>query len=185
MKKSTSFFLLVIMLNFTYLLSAQEKQKTLYDFKVTAIDGKPFDLASLKGKKVLIVNTASECGYTPQYADLEKLYKEFGSDKFTIIGFPSNEFGGQEPGTNSEIKSFCTKNYGVTFQMMEKISVKGDSAAPIYQWLTTKQLNGVCDAPVKWNFQKFMVDEKGHLVDFAPSKVKPYDDKIVNWIKGK
>jgi glutathione peroxidase len=185
MKKVIELIILIIVLSVPGLINAQDKVKTLYDFKVNAIDGKPFDLASLKGKKVLIVNTASECGLTPQYADLEKLYKEFGGDKFTIIGFPSNEFGGQEPGTNTEIQAFCTKNYGVTFQMMEKISVKGDSAAPLYQWLTKKDLNGVCDAPVKWNFQKFMIDENGHLVDFAPPKVKPYDDKIITWIKAK
>ena len=159
--------------------------KTLYDFKCKTIDGKDFDLSSLKGKKVLVVNTASKCGFTPQYADLEKLYKEYGGDKFTIIGFPANNFGHQEPGTNDTIKAFCTRNYGVTFQMMEKISVKGDDMDPLYKWLTKKSENGVKDAPVEWNFQKFMIDENGHWVDVAMSPEKPECDKIVNWIKGK
>lgn len=182
MKKALIILTLITMSEIT---SAQEKTKNLYDFKATTIDGKPFDFSTLKGKRVLIVNTASECGYTYQYEDLEKMFKEFGSDKFTIVGFPSNEFGAQEPGVNADIRSFCTKNYGVTFPMMEKISVKGDTAHPLYQWLTKKELNGRLDAPVKWNFQKFMIDEKGNLVDVAYSKDKPYDDKILNWVKGK
>jgi len=158
--------------------------KTLYDFKSKTIDGKDFDFTQLKGKKVLIVNTASKCGFTPQYEDLQKLYETYGGEKFTIIGFPANNFLNQEPGSNEEIVEFCKKNYGVTFQMMEKISVKGDDIDPIYNWLTKKSENGVIDAPVKWNFQKFMIDEKGQLVDFAGTKEKPMSDKIVNWIKG-
>jgi glutathione peroxidase len=158
--------------------------KNLYSFKAKTIDGKDFDLSSLKGRKVLVVNTASKCGYTPQYADLEKLYKMYGGDHFVIIGFPANNFGHQEPGANDEIKKFCTENYGVTFPMMEKISVKGDDMDPIYQWLTQKSENGVMDAPVKWNFQKFMIDEKGNFVDVAYSKESPMSDKIINWIKG-
>jgi glutathione peroxidase len=158
--------------------------KTLYDFKVKSIDGKDFNLASLKGKKVLVVNTASKCGFTPQYKDLEELYKKYGGDKFTIIGFPANNFGQQEPGTNGDIKEFCTKNYGVTFPMMEKISVSGDDMHPLYKWLTEKSENGVLDAPVKWNFQKFMVDENGKVVGVAMSKELPDCDKIVNWITG-
>jgi glutathione peroxidase len=163
---------------------AQTTTKSFYDFKVQTIDGKDFDLASLKGKKVLVVNTASKCGNTPQYEDLEKLYEQYGGDKFTIIGFPANNFMKQEPGTNEEIKEFCTVNYGVTFPMMAKISVKGDDIHPLYKWLTEKSENGVLDAPVKWNFQKFMIDENGHLVDFAAPSDKPFSDKIVNWIKG-
>ena len=166
-------------------LSIAQNKKTFYDFTATTIDGKPYPLSQLKGKKVLVVNTASKCGNTPQYADLEDLYKTYGGDKFIIIGFPENNFMNQEPGTNSEIKEFCTKNYGVTFPMMSKISVKGKDMDPIYQWLTTKAENGVMDAPVTWNFQKFMIDENGNLVGTVPPKEKPKCDKIVNWITGK
>jgi glutathione peroxidase len=157
-------------------------QTSFYDLKAKTIDGKDFSFAELKGKKVLIVNTASKCGYTPQYEDLEKLYKTYKDKNFVIIGFPANNFMRQEPGSNSEIKEFCTKNYGVTFQMMEKISVKGDDKNDVYKWLTEKARNGKMDSDVKWNFQKYMIDEKGNLVDFASSGDKPMSDKIVNWI---
>jgi glutathione peroxidase len=161
------------------------KMKTLYDFKAKTIDGKDFDLATLKGKKVLIVNTASKCGNTPQYKDLEDLYKTYGGDKFVIIGFPANNFLHQEPGTNAEIKQFCELNYGVTFPMMSKISVKGKDIDPIYQWLTQKDLNGKLDSEVKWNFQKYLIDEQGRLVDEVDPKINPKSDKIINWIQGK
>jgi glutathione peroxidase len=159
-------------------------KKSFYDFTVTTIDGEEFPLSQLKGKKVLIVNTASKCGNTPQYEDLEKLYETYGGDKFTIIGFPANNFMKQEPGTNAEIKEFCSTKYNVTFPMMSKISVKGDDIAPLYKWLTSKEENGVMDAPVKWNFQKFMIDENGKLVDMAPPSENPMSEKIVNWVKG-
>jgi glutathione peroxidase len=159
--------------------------KTLYDFKTKTIDGKEFDLSSLKGKKVMIVNTASKCGFTPQYKDLEELYKTYGGNKFVIIGFPANNFANQEPGTDADIKSFCQLNYGVTFPMMSKISVKGSDMDPIYQWLTKKELNGKMDSEVKWNFQKYLIDEQGHLVDVFDSQTLPGSDKIVKWIKGK
>lgn len=165
-------------------IGAQAQTKTFHDFTVKDIDGKDFSLAGLKGKKVLVVNTASKCGYTPQYEDLQKLYEQYGGDKFTIIGFPANNFMKQEPGTNEEIREFCTVNYGVTFPMMEKISVKGDDIHPLYKWLTEKSENGVLDAPVKWNFQKFMIDENGRLIDFAAPADKPFSEKIVNWITG-
>jgi glutathione peroxidase len=158
-------------------------KKTFHDFTVTTIDGKEFPLSQLEGKKVLVVNTASKCGYTPQYEDLEKLFETYGGEKFTIIGFPANNFLSQEPGTDNEIREFCTSKYGVTFQMMSKISVKGNDIAPLYKWLTDKKENGVMDAPVKWNFQKFMIDENGNLVDMAPPSENPLSDKIVNWIK--
>lgn len=166
-------------------LGASAQPKTLYDFKVTALDGQSFDLSSLKGKKVLVVNTASKCGLTPQYATLQKLYDDYKDRNFVIIGFPANNFMEQEPGTNAEIKEFCTKNYGVTFPMMSKISVKGQDIAPLYKWLTSKSLNGVFDAEVQWNFQKFMIDEQGKLVGFVPPKEKPNSEKITNWIEGK
>jgi len=159
-------------------------KKSFYDFTVTTIDGEEFPLSQLKGKKVLIVNTASKCGNTPQYEDLEKLYETYGGDKFTIIGFPANNFMKQEPGTNAEIKEFCSTKYNVTFPMMSKISVKGDDIAPLYKWLTSKEENGVMDAPVKWNFQKFMIDENGKLVDMVAPSENPLSEKIVNWVKG-
>ncbi len=162
-----------------------ELRKTLYDFTVKDIDGNDFSLASLKGKKVLVVNVASKCGLTPQYEQLQELYEKYRYLNFVIIGFPANNFMGQEPGTNQEIKEFCTANYGVTFPMMEKISVKGKDQAPLYKWLTNKSENGVLDQEVTWNFQKFMVDEEGYLVDVVLPKESPMSDKIINWIIGK
>jgi len=162
-----------------------QSNKSFYDFKVTAIDGQPFDLASLKGKKVLVVNVASKCGFTPQYSDLEALYEKYSSFNFVIIGFPANNFLSQEPGTNEEIREFCSTRYQVTFPMMAKISVKGKDIDPLYQWLTSKAENGVIDAPVKWNFQKFMINEQGQVVDFTASATKPFDEKIVSWIEKK
>ncbi len=156
--------------------------KTLHDFKTNTLDGKEFNLADLKGKKVMIVNTASECGYTPQYKGLEELYLKYKDKNFIIIGFPCNDFGAQEPGTNADIKAFCSKNYGVTFPLMDKISIKTSS---IYQWLTSKEQNGVLDATVKWNFNKFLIDEKGQVVKYLPSKVEPMSEEITNWIEGK
>ncbi len=167
------------------MMSNAQGKKTFYDFKATSIDGQPFDLSTLKGKKVLVVNVASRCGYTPQYAQLEELYKKYIEKNFVIIGFPANNFMSQEPGTNAEIKEFCTSKYQVTFPMMAKISVKGNDIDPLYSWLTSKDQNGVLDAPVKWNFQKFMIDEQGQVVDFAAPGEKPFDDKIINWIEKK
>lgn len=155
---------------------------TIYQFKVKTLDGKDFDMASLKGKKVMIVNTASECGFTPQYKELEELYKKYKDKNFTIIGFPCNDFGGQEPGGASEIKEFCSKNFGVTFQLMEKVSI---ATSPVYQWLTHKDKNGVEDAVVKWNFNKFLIDENGKYVKHLPSRTLPTDEVVTNWIEGK
>jgi glutathione peroxidase len=171
------------MISYSQNAANNSNMKTLYDFKTKTIDGKDFDLASLKGKKVLIVNTASKCGNTPQYKDLEDLYKKYGGNKFVIIGFPANNFMGQEPGTNEQIHEFCTLNYGVTFPMMSKISVKGKDMDPIYQWLTTKELNGKMDSKVTWNFQKYLIDEQGKLVDTIDPKTSPESERIVNWIK--
>jgi len=150
---------------------------SIHTFKVEALDGTTINFADFKGKKILIVNTASECGYTPQYKELEALYQKF-KDKLVIVGFPANNFGGQEPGTNTEIKAFCQQNYGVTFPMAAKISVKGDDAAPIYQWLCTKTENGVLDAEIKWNFNKFLLDENGNMIAYFPSKVTPMSEEI-------
>jgi glutathione peroxidase len=176
MKKITLIFGLVI------LAGALFAQQSFYDFKVKDIDENDFDLSTLKGKKVLVVNTASKCGLTPQYEQLQEVYEKYGGKDFTIIGFPANNFMKQEPGTNAEISEFCTKNYGVTFQMMEKISVKGDDMHPLYQWLTQKSKNGVLDSEVSWNFQKYLIDEKGNLVKMIAPKVKPNDEEIVSWI---
>lgn len=164
-------------------------KSTLYQFleanpnaKVKSIDGAEFDYAQLKGKKVLIVNTASECGYTPQYEDLEKLYQAH-KDKLIILGFPANNFGGQEPGTNEEIKEFCKSKYNVTYPMFEKISVLGDDMAPLYKWLSSKDLNGWNDQQPKWNFNKYLLDEEGNLVKYFSSAVKPMSDDIVSQLK--
>lgn len=165
-----------------FLMTAALNAQNFYDLKTKTIDGKDFSFSELKGKKVMIVNTASKCGFTHQYEDLEKVYKEYKDKNFVIIGFPANNFAGQEPGTNEEIKEFCTKNYGVSFPMMQKISVKGDDMDPIYHWLTEKKLNGKTDSSVKWNFQKYLVNEKGELVDVVYSKEKPTDEKILSWI---
>lgn len=156
--------------------------KSFYDFTVTDIDGNPYPLSGLKGKKVMVVNTASRCGLTPQYEDLEKLYEKYGGKDFVIIGFPANNFLRQEPGSNAEIREFCTKNYGVTFPMMAKISVKGDDMHPLYRWLTSKELNGVMDSDVQWNFQKYLIDQDGRLVDVIAPRVKPMDEKIIRWV---
>ncbi|MDV6167091.1 glutathione peroxidase [Flavobacterium sp. DG1-102-2] len=155
----------------------------IYGFKVTDLSGKEFDFASLKGKKVMIVNTASKCGLTPQYKDLEALYKDYKDKGFVIVGFPANNFAAQEPGTNKEIAEFCQLNYGVTFPMMDKISVKGDDMAPIYQFLTQKSKNGLQDSEVEWNFQKYLINEKGELVKVISPRTLPTDAEIVNWIK--
>lgn len=149
------------------------------DFKINDIDGKPIDTKTWKGKKVLLVNVASKCGYTPQYEDLQKLHEKY-SDKLTIIGFPCNQFLGQEPGTAEEIKSFCSRNYGVTFTITEKIEVKGDDQHPIYQWLTEKENNSMEDSKVKWNFQKYLLDEKGKLIKHFDPGVKPMDEEITS-----
>ena len=156
--------------------------KSIYDFKVTSLDGKIIDLSAYKGKKILIVNTASKCGNTPQYADLEKIYNKY-KGKMVIIGFPANNFGAQEPGTNEEIATFCTKNYSVSFPMAAKISVKGDDMAPLYQWLTQKKYNGYSDSEVKWNFQKYLINEHGDLVAVFDPKTQPTSPEIISAIE--
>lgn len=175
--------IICILLILMAMTSACAQNKSLYDFKVTDIDGKEFDMSTLKGKKVLIVNVASKCGLTPQYEQLQQLYDKYKDKDFIIIGFPSNDFKGQEPGSNEEIKEFCTLNYGVTFPMMSKVEVIGEDKNPIYKWLTEKEQNGKLDAEVQWNFQKFMIDKNGHLVDFVSPKDSPLSDKIIKWIE--
>ncbi|MDR1645681.1 MAG: glutathione peroxidase [Tannerellaceae bacterium] len=164
------------------LVDAQDKN--FYDFAVRSIDGKTLSLSEFKGKKVLVVNVASRCGLTPQYKQLQELYDAYGKGDFVIIGFPANNFGAQEPGTNEEIREFCTLNYGVTFPMMEKISVKGDDIAPLYQWLTRKSENGKQDAEVTWNFQKFLIDENGDWAATFEPRTLPNAPEIIRWIEG-
>lgn len=166
----------------TVSVSLTAQSSGFYDFKVKTLEGDNFDFSSLKGKKVMIVNVASKCGNTPQYKDLQAMYKDYQDDNFIVIGFPANNFMHQEPGTASEIRKFCTDNYGVTFPIMEKISVKGDDIHPLYKWLTSKEKNGVRDSEVSWNFQKYLIDEKGNLVDVIPPKEKPASEKVIAWI---
>jgi glutathione peroxidase len=168
----------------TFLDGASSSQPTVYDFTVKTITGEDFPLSSLRGKKIMIVNVASKCGLTPQYAQLQELYERYKADGLVIIGFPANNFGAQEPGSNEEIQAFCTANYGVTFPMMAKISVKGEDIAPLYRWLTTKTENGVADAEVTWNFQKFLIDEQGRWMKSIAPKVSPKSEEIINWVTG-
>ncbi|MBI2259268.1 MAG: glutathione peroxidase [Flavobacteriia bacterium] len=174
-------FILFAFLLFAMLANTQ----SIHSYKVNDINGKEFDFATLKGKKIMIVNTASECGLTPQYSDLEKLYQKYKDHNFVIIAFPSNDFLNQEPGSDAEIATFCQKNYGVTFHIMSKIHVKGDQRHPIYDFLTQKEKNGIANSDVKWNFHKFLVDENGKYVKNLSPKTKPFDDEIIQWIERK
>ena len=164
-------------------LNAQNNMKnTLHQFTVDALEGGNFDFASLKGKKVMVVNTASKCGLTPQYKELQALYEKYGSEKFVIVGFPANNFMRQEPGSNEEIAAFCSRNYGVTFPMMAKIDVKGDAIHPVYAYLTQKSENGVMDSKVTWNFQKYLVNEEGIIERVISPRTSPDDPEIIAWI---
>lgn len=159
--------------------AATAAKGNIYQFKVEGLTGGTIDFSGFKGKKILVVNTASECGFTPQYKELQALYEKY-KDKLVIVGFPANNFGGQEPGSNVEIKTFCEKNYGVTFPMAAKISVKGEDEAPIYKWLTNKAENGVLDAEIKWNFNKFLIDESGNMLAYFPSNTTPMSEEITS-----
>jgi glutathione peroxidase len=170
------------MLRFALLALLFAAATSIYDFKVTALDGQgTINFSKYKGKKILIVNTASKCGNTPQYAALEELYKKY-QDKLVIIGFPANNFGGQEPGTNSEISEFCTKNYGVTFPMAEKVSVKGDDIAPIFKYLVAEADKMGIKDPIKWNFTKFLLDENGKLVTVINNRVNPMSEEVTKYL---
>lgn len=157
--------------------------ESIYNFTVEDINGKPFEFENLKGKKLMIVNTASKCGLTPQYKELQALYEEYKNQNFVIVAFPANDFMSQEPGTNEEIIAFCEKNYGVTFPVMSKISVKGNNMHPVYQFLTQKSKNGVQDSEVEWNFQKYLINESGTLEKVISPRVSPQEESVVNWIK--
>lgn len=171
--------------NYNENMNTETQIETIYRFRVKDLYGKEFDFATLKGKKILIVNTASECGLTPQYKDLEAIYEKYKDRNFVIVGFPANNFGSQEPGSNEEIAKFCKSNYGVTFPMMSKVSVKGKDMTEIYQFLTQKGKNGLQDSEVEWNFQKYLINEEGQLVKVLSPRVLPTDDEIVGWINGK
>ena len=155
---------------------------SIHSFKVKSIEGGTIDFAKFKGKKILIVNTASKCGYTPQYEALQKVYDQY-KDKLVIVGFPANNFGGQEPGSDGDIQEFCKARFGVKFPLASKVSVKGEDMAPIYQWLTSKAKNGVLDADIKLNFNKFLLDENGKMIAYFPSKVTPNSDDILKYVK--
>ncbi len=183
MKKLFSAVAILLLGLFATVQFASAQTQNLHDFTVTTIKGDKLDLSTLKGKKVLVVNVASKCGLTPQYEGLQALYDKYGDEDFTIVAFPANNFGEQEPGSEHEIQEFCTLNYGVKFPMMAKISVKGDDMAPIYHFLTEKAKNGVLDTEIQWNFQKFLIDENGNVVKTIHPRTDPMDDEIVEWIE--
>ena len=155
---------------------------TFYSFEAEAINGKKINMDQYRGQVILVVNTASRCGFTPQLAGLEELYRKYKDYGFAVLGFPCNQFGYQEPGNHDEITDFCEVNYGVTFPMMSKISVKGDDQHPLYKWLTSKSDNGLEDSKVSWNFQKYMIDEEGRLVGHVPPRKKPHTKEIMEWL---
>ncbi len=178
--------LIVVTILFAHtFLTAQDMKQSIHQFKVTDLYGTEFDFSTLKGKKVMVVNTASECGLTPQYEQLQAVYEKFKDKNFVIVGFPANNFGNQEPGNDKQIAEFCKKNFGVTFPMMSKISVKGDDMHEVYQFLTKKAKNGLEDSEVLWNFQKYLLDENGFLVKVISPKMLPNDAEILKWIEGK
>jgi glutathione peroxidase len=160
-----------------------KNKETIHQFSVKDINGADFNFADLKGNKIMIVNTASKCGLTPQYEQLQAIYNKYKDQNFTIVGFPANNFLKQEPGTDAEIATFCQKNYGVTFPMMSKISVKGKDMHEVYKFLTQKSKNGLEDSKVSWNFQKYLLNEKGELVNIISPKTSPTDTSIIDWIE--
>ena len=166
----------------TKTMSQTTPSESIYNIKINSLDGKPVDLSIYKGKYILFVNVASKCGFTGQYEDLQKLYDTY-KENLMIIGVPCNQFGGQEPGTASEIEQFCSLNYGVSFLMTEKVDVKGKNQQPLYQWLTSEAKNGKTNSSVKWNFQKYLIDRNGHLIDYYFSITNPMSDKIIKHLK--
>ena len=171
-------------LTFIIMTSFNTAEKNIYDFKIKALDGSTIDFSSYKGKKILIVNTASKCGYTPQYEGLEKLY-EAHKDNLVIVGFPSDNFADQEYHDNDSISSFCKKNYGVTFPLTTRVNVKGADITPVYKYLCNKDENGVLSADISWNFNKFIIDENGHLLKHFDSKITPESQELLNYINYK
>lgn len=176
------FLILIFSMFFNCKSPTKAPTTSLYDITLNDLSGRPISLSDYKGKYILFVNTASECGFTPQYKALQQLYETY-QDKLIIIGVPCNQFGNQEPGSATEIKQFCEQNYDISFLMTEKIKVKGDNQHPLYKWLTTKALNGSKNSSVKWNFQKYLVDKNGHLVDYWYALTKPLSSKITKHLK--
>ena len=177
--------LIIFSLLFIFSCSPKQQEPCIYDYTVKDINGNKFDFSTLEGKKIIIVNTASNCGFAEQYGELEELYQKYKSQGLEIVAFPSNDFNNLEPGTNEEIEKFCKDNYNVSFWLMEKSMVKGKDMIEVYKYLTNKSINGLMDSKVGWNFQKYLVDEKGHLVKYIPAKVSPLDSSIVNWVMAK
>lgn len=165
----------------TLLVSMMLTASSIYDFKVQGLEGDTIDFSQFKGKKIMIVNTASKCGNTPQYAELEELYRRY-QDKLVIVGFPANNFGQQEPGSNAEIHDFCKKNYGVTFPMAAKVSVKGSDIAPIFAYLVNEAKRKGFEDPIKWNFTKFLIDEHGQLITVIYNKVSPMSEEVTKYL---
>ncbi len=183
MRKQFVFLILILGLR-VFAQNENDMKHSIHQFTVADLAGEDFDFSTLKGKKIMVVNTASKCGLTPQYEQLQALYETYGPDNFVVVGFPANNFLWQEPGTNEEIGAFCQKNYGVTFPMMAKISVNGSNMHPVYKFLTKKTLNGVMDSSVKWNFQKYLINEDGQLAKMISPRTLPNDPEIIAWIKG-
>ena len=181
--KNLILILTVLSFQFGLTQSFKQMKESIHQFEVTDLTGQKFNMSRLKGNKVMVVNTASKCGLTYQYEILEKMYKEYKSENFIIVGFPSNNFLWQEPGSNEQIAKFCLENYGVSFPMMEKISVRGSSIHPLYKFLTDKKNNGYKNSTVKWHFQKYLIDEDGYLVKIISPKTKPDDSSVIDWIK--
>jgi len=181
MKKQ--FLIITALLLLSSLLFSQ-KDKSFHSLEALTINGETKKMSDFKGKRLLVVNVASKCGLTPQYSELQELYSNYGGEKFEIIAFPANDFLSQEPGTNEEIKEFCESNFGVTFQLMDKITVKGKEMHPVYQWLTTKKKNKVSDNEVQWNFQKYLIDAEGNFVELISPRESPMSEKIVKFAKG-
>lgn len=185
LKKSNQIILpiLAIMI-FSSLKNNQETKTSIFDekFTISSLEGKTIDFSEFKGKKILLVNTASKCGFTSQYKEMQELHEKY-KDKLVVIGFPCNQFGEQEPGTEAEIGEFCERNYGVQFLITEKIDVKGSNQHPIFAWLTDKEKNGVKSSTVKWNFQKYLLDENGQYIDYFYSITSPMSSKITDYLK--
>ena len=175
--------LLIFMIATLSAKSQNEQDTSIYQFKVENLEGDEFDFNNLKGKKIMVVNTASNCGLTPQYKKLQALYEKYKNDNFIIVGFPANNFLFQEPGTDEEIAVFCEKNYGVTFPMMSKISVKGSSMHPLYAFLTQKIKNGILNSSVSWNFQKYLINTNGELAKVISPRTQPDDPSVISWIE--
>jgi len=175
-------FWILIFCLFSGLINTSAQEKAFYDFRVKTIDGDNYDLSTLKGKMVMVVNTASKCSLAPQFRKLQSLFEEYGGDDFVILAFPSNDFFNREPGSNQKIKKRVNEKYGITFPLMDKVSVKGKNIHPLYAWLTDSKRNGRVHAPVKWNFQKFLIDREGHVVDFIPPATRPDCQRVIDWL---